>query len=49
MSQYIHFSIFLISVPNLIVIGLMVVFALGVALVLPHPKDTTTEEAHDGQ
>jgi hypothetical protein len=48
MSQYVHFSIFLISVPNLIVISLMiVVFALGVALALPHPTDTT--EVQDGQ
>jgi hypothetical protein len=48
MSQYVHFSIFLISVPNLIVIGLMiVVFALGVALALPHPKDAP--EVQDGQ
>jgi hypothetical protein len=36
MSQYIHVGIFLITVPNLIVIGLMlVVFAVAVALKLP--------------
>ncbi|HKD76322.1 MAG TPA: hypothetical protein VKB76_12545 [Ktedonobacterales bacterium] len=40
MSQYIHVGIVLITVPNLIVIGLMiVVFALAVALALPqHPE-----------
>lgn len=48
MSQYIHFSIFLISVPNLIVIGLMVlVFALGVAVTLPQAHED--QEVRDGQ
>lgn len=48
MAHYIHFSIFLISVPNLIVIGLMiVVFALGIALALPHTNDEP--EVRDGQ
>ncbi|MFI5274204.1 MAG: hypothetical protein ACHQ4H_14310 [Ktedonobacterales bacterium] len=38
MTQYLHFSIFLITIPNLIVIGLMlVVFALAVVAQLPHP------------
>jgi hypothetical protein len=36
MSQYVQVGIFLITVPNLIVIGLMlVVFAVAVALKLP--------------
>jgi hypothetical protein len=36
MAQYVHFGIFLITVPNLIVITLMlVIFALAVALSLP--------------
>jgi hypothetical protein len=35
MSQYVHIGILLITVPNLIVIGLMlVVFALGIVLSL---------------
>lgn len=41
MAQYVHFGIFLITVPNLIVIGLMLlVFALAVALPIPqgHPE-----------
>ncbi len=47
MSQYVQFSIFLISVPNLIVIGLMVlVFALGVFFSLPHSE---TKEITDGK
>jgi hypothetical protein len=37
MSEYIHVGILLISVPNLIVIGLMVlVFGLALLLKLPH-------------
>jgi hypothetical protein len=37
MSQYVHIGILLISVPNLIVIGLMlVVFGLALWLKLPH-------------
>jgi hypothetical protein len=36
-SQYLHFGILLISVPNLIVIGLMlVVFGLALWFKLPH-------------
>lgn len=36
MSQYVHIGILLISVPNLIVIGLMLlVFAFAIALSLP--------------
>jgi hypothetical protein len=40
MSQYIQVGILLITVPNLIIIGLMiVVFALAVAFALPqHPE-----------
>ena len=42
MPQYIHVGLVLITVPNLIVIGLMlVVFALGVALSLPEPAGAT--------
>lgn len=38
MSQYIHAGIFLITVPNLIVIALMVIgFIVAVAVQLPHP------------
>ena len=38
MSQYIHAGIFLITVPNLIVIALMVVgFIIAIAVQLPHP------------
>jgi hypothetical protein len=37
MSEYIHVGILLISVPNLIVIGLMVViFGLALLFKLPH-------------
>jgi hypothetical protein len=36
MSQYVHFSIFLITVPNLIIIGLMILaFAVGIFLSIP--------------
>ncbi len=45
MSQYIHFGIFLITVPNLIVIGLMVVaFVIATAVRLPaeNPLEGTT-------
>jgi hypothetical protein len=36
MSQYVHLGILLITVPNLVVIGLMVVvFALALVLSLP--------------
>jgi len=39
MSQYIHFGIFLITIPNLIVIGLMLlVFALAVIINIPQEK-----------
>jgi hypothetical protein len=48
-SQYIHVGIVLITVPNLIVIGLMlIVFALAVALSLPQHPSTTQREGHDG-
>jgi hypothetical protein len=41
MAQYIHIGIFLITVPNLIVIGLMlVVFAVAVAVSLPQEPAT---------
>ena len=51
-AQYIHFGIFLITVPNLIVIILMLlVFALAVALPLPQetlrPADLVSNEAHE--
>jgi hypothetical protein len=37
MSQYVHIGILLISVPNLVVIGLMLVlFGLALWLKLPH-------------
>ncbi len=40
MAQYIHIGILLISVPNLIVIGLMlVVFGLALFLKLPQEQD----------
>ena len=39
MSQYIHFGIILITIPNLIVIGLMIlVFALALAISLPQER-----------
>lgn len=39
MSQYLHFGVILITIPNLIVIGLMiVVFAAAVALSLPQER-----------
>lgn len=42
MPQYIQLGIVLITVPNLIVIGLMlVVFALAVTLTLPQPSGAT--------
>ncbi len=40
MSSYLHAGILLITIPNLIVIGLMVlVFAIAVTLSLPHPSE----------
>ncbi len=40
MSQFLQWGIVLITIPNLVVVGLMiVVFALGVAFALPHPSD----------
>ncbi len=40
MSQYVHIGILLISVPNLIVIGLMLlVFGLALVLKLPHERE----------
>lgn len=45
MSQYIHVGIFLITVPNLIVIALMVVgFIIAVAVQLPHPPAEALDE-----
>jgi len=39
LSQYIHFGIILITIPNLIVIGLMIlVFALALAISLPQER-----------
>jgi len=39
LSQYLHFGVILITIPNLIVIGLMiVVFAAAVALSLPQER-----------
>jgi hypothetical protein len=46
MSQYVQVGIFLITVPNLIVIGLMLlVFAVAVALKLPqeHAQPDSTQ------
>ncbi|GAC1447472.1 MAG: hypothetical protein PVSMB4_02940 [Ktedonobacterales bacterium] len=49
MSQYIHVGIVLITVPNLIVIGLMlIVFALAVVLSLPQHASAAHTEGHDG-
>ncbi len=46
MAQYIHFGIFLITVPNLIVIILMlVVFALAIALSLPQEQSEPADQA----
>lgn len=46
MSQYLHFSIFLITVPNLIVIALMIVgFIIAVVLQLPHPPAAVPGDA----
>jgi hypothetical protein len=40
MSQYVHIGILLISVPNLIVIGLMLlVFGLALLYKLPHQRE----------
>ena len=45
MAQYVHFGIFLITIPNLIVIVLMLlVFALAIAL--PLPQQGPTEPAN---
>jgi hypothetical protein len=39
MAHYVHYGVLLISEPNLVVIGLMVVvFALMAAMRLPHSK-----------
>jgi hypothetical protein len=39
MSQYVQFGILLITVPNLIVIGVMIaLFVVGVLVTLPHPS-----------
>lgn len=46
MSQYIHFGVILITIPNLIMIGLMVlVFAAAVAISLP--QEPTTQSPTD--
>lgn len=46
MSQYLHAGIFLITVPNLIVIALMVVgFIVAVIVQLPHPPAETLDES----
>ena len=48
MAQYLHVGIFLITVPNLIVIILMlVIFALAVALSLPQERTEPADEASD--
>jgi hypothetical protein len=48
-SQYVHVGIVLITVPNLIVIVLMlIVFVLGVALSLPREADAARSEGQDG-
>jgi len=40
MSHYLHFGIILITIPNLIVISLMIVlFVVGVLVTLPHPSE----------
>ncbi|HVB09736.1 MAG TPA: hypothetical protein VNM16_05145 [Bacillota bacterium] len=40
LAHYVHYGILLISVPNLVVIGLMIAaFVLAVALRLPRSKD----------
>jgi uncharacterized membrane protein YiaA len=44
-SQYIHVGILLISVPNAIVIGLMlVIFGLALFVKLPHQSDPADEQ-----
>lgn len=48
MSQYLHVGIILITVPNLIVIGLMVlVFALAVAVSLPQHPSASQRKGND--
>jgi len=57
-SQYIHFGVILITVPNLIVIGLMIlVFAAAVAIALPQESasqaptestETTDQQSSEG-
>jgi hypothetical protein len=45
-AQYIHFGIFLITVPNLIVIVLMLlVFAVAIAVPLPQEHSEPTDQA----
>jgi len=45
MSQYVHVGIVLITVPNLIVIGLMVlVFAVSLFVSLPHEREDEREQ-----
>jgi len=49
MSQYIHIGIVLITVPNLVIIGLMLgVFALAVVLPIPARHWATQREGYNG-
>ena len=49
MAQYIHFGVFLITVPNLIVIILMLlVFALAVAVPLPLEHSEPADQISNG-
>ena len=50
MSQYLHFGIILITIPNLIVIGLMIlVFAVAVVVSLPHERTSVDSQMTDAQ
>ncbi|MGO8948816.1 MAG: hypothetical protein ACLQUY_14430 [Ktedonobacterales bacterium] len=45
MAQYIHFGIFLITVPNLIIIILMLlVFAVAIAVPLPQERSEPADQ-----
>ena len=49
MAQYIHFGIFLITVPNLIVIVLMLlVFAVAIAVPLPQERSVSADQVSNG-
>ena len=49
MAQYIHFGIFLITVPNLIVIVLMLlVFAVAIAVPLPQERSEPADQVSNG-